>query len=297
MTEQTFEITVGIPASGKSHYAIKRRHYDINPKTYVSERDEIRSEHFCKFGDLNNYKFSKAKEKKVTEIQEDLIRKAISRGFNVIVSDTNLNKSTRDRLEQLSRLLGIEPTYKLFKTPLATCIKRNAKRHHTVPESVLIRMQKKMREYCGEFVQGENVDCLTEVVIFDIDGTLAKMNGRSPFEWHRVYEDLPRREVVNYNKLLTRANQRVIVLSGRDSVCRLETERWLIDNGVGYAELFMRPEGDNNPDWQIKEELFDKHIKGRYYVSHIVDDRKMMVEHWQSMGFSVFDVGNGISDF
>ena len=138
---------------------------------------------------------------------------------------------------------------------------------------------------------------MNKLLLFDIDGTLAKMNGRSPYEWHRVGEDLPRWEVVRYAKLLTNSNQSIIVMSGRDSVCRVETERWLADHGIVYSELLMRPEGDSRPDWMIKEELFDNHIKDRYYVSHVVDDRKMMVQHWCSMGMNVFDVGNSISDF
>ena len=167
-------ITVGIPASGKSTWAnIFSSQYN---NWYVIERDKLRVKYHTQSGDLNNYKYSKNKEKQVTEEQIKLIKNCYSSGFNVIISDTNLNPKARNSLENLGEELGYDVSYKVFDTPLHLCIKRNLKRNYTVPESVMIRMEKQMREYLGKPMykkQGRLPSC----IIVDIDGTIATHDG------------------------------------------------------------------------------------------------------------------------
>ena len=65
--------------------------------------------------------------------------------------------------------------------------------------------------------------------IVDVDGTLALMEGRrGPFEWGRVDEDAPNTPVVNLVRTLALdLDAVIIVMTGRDSVCREQTEAWL----------------------------------------------------------------------
>lgn len=56
----------------------------------------------------------------------------------------------------------------------------------------------------------------TRAYIFDIDGTLAKMNGRSPYDYTRVSEDLPNEPIVNLSKTLYDAGYTILVCSGRE---------------------------------------------------------------------------------
>lgn len=134
---------------------------------------------------------------------------------------------------------------------------------------------------------------MTKAIIVDIDGTLAKMNGRGPFEWDRVGEDLvnePVRKMVN-----TYADKaQVIIFSGRDSVCRPETETWLALNNVRYDALFMRPEGNFEKDSIIKRRLYDENILGKYDIDFVVDDRNQVVDMWRKdLGLTCFQVDYG----
>lgn len=304
-------LTVGIPASGKSTWA---REKAIEIDALILERDEIREQLFKV--SRSEYKYTKAREKEVTEVQMQWMKEALLVGTPVIIADTNLNEKTRKSIftEVIDYCTELDVAYtiniKTFDIPLKEAIDRNRKRLHTVPEAVMISMEKKMRQYLGKYVHDHsNPEKLPECILVDIDGTIADMAGkRHPFEWEKVGGDLPKGYIISMVELLIHdffedegGKPEVIFMSGRDGVGRPKTCKWLFDNIPSYVpdidKLYMRPKGDNRPDTVIKEELFNNHIKGKYHVQMIFDDRKCMVQHWQSMGFNVLDVGNGVSDF
>lgn len=132
-------------------------------------------------------------------------------------------------------------------------------------------------------------------VLVDIDGTLAlNTGGRPPFDWSRVGEDDPNPPVVELVNLIYNAGTHtVILMSGRDEVCRMQTEMWLSAQRVPYHHLHMRPEKDNRKDSIVKEELYRKHVEGRYEVAFVVDDRNHVVAMWRSLGLSCFQVAEG----
>lgn len=132
-------------------------------------------------------------------------------------------------------------------------------------------------------------------VLVDIDGTLAIRTGdRSPFDWSRVGEDDPNPPVIELVQIIRAAGQhRIILMSGRDESCRTQTEMWLDAQQVPFDELYMRPEKDNRKDSIVKEELYRKHVDGRYDVAFIVDDRNQVVAMWRSLGLSCFQVAEG----
>ena len=55
----------------------------------------------------------------------------------------------------------------------------------------------------------------------------------------------------------------------------------------------MRTPKDNRKDCIIKRELFDAHIKGKYYIDFVLDDRNQMVDLWRSMGLTCLQVADG----
>lgn len=136
---------------------------------------------------------------------------------------------------------------------------------------------------------------LQRAIIVDIDGTLAKMNGRSPFDWSRVGEDKvnePIKEIVLAYKKATQCV--VIIFSGRDGVCRTETINWLNENRIHYDKIFMRPEGNNEKDSIIKRRLFDTHVKDKYDVQFVLDDRNQVVDMWRKdLGLTCLQVEYG----
>lgn len=140
---------------------------------------------------------------------------------------------------------------------------------------------------------------MERAVIFDVDGTLAVRNETDPevrrfFDWDRVGEDLPNLAVIELAHVIAESKRyRMIVMSGRDEVCRWQTEMWLAAQGVVFDELHMRACKDNRPDTVVKRELYEAHIAGRYEVAFVVDDRASVVRMWRDLGLTVFQCAEG----
>lgn len=142
-------------------------------------------------------------------------------------------------------------------------------------------------------------------ILVDLDGTLAHMTTRKgrPFEWHRVGEDALDETVAQIVRTyydLGHSNwadddpePKVIILSGRDGICRSETEQWLSDNKIRYDKLLMRKIGDNRKDSITKCEIFEAEIRDNYQVMFVLDDRNQVVEMWRGLGLKVLQVAEG----
>lgn len=133
-------------------------------------------------------------------------------------------------------------------------------------------------------------------VICDIDGTLAHMKDRGPFDWARVGTDELDEQVALVLEAVRAADEkyRIILLSGRDGSCEPETVAWLEEHWVDYDDLFMRTAGDNRKDSIIKRELYEKHIADKYNVLCVFDDRNQVVDMWRNeLGLTCFQVAEG----
>lgn len=138
------------------------------------------------------------------------------------------------------------------------------------------------------------------VWIFDLDGTLALMNGRDPFDWDRVGEDLPNIPVVKIARMLIRARQPLQAeplgfLSGRPEQCRRQTELWLLHHLVipEVKHLWMRPDGDFRPDEIVKREIYERDIAPHHVIEGVFDDRNKVVKMWRELGLTCFQVADG----
>jgi hypothetical protein len=135
-----------------------------------------------------------------------------------------------------------------------------------------------------------------KAVIFDIDGTLARMQDRGPFDWHKVENDLLNDEVAQLLTLFRDGGYSILVFSGRDAVCRPQTEAWLETHNVRYDELHMRPEGDNRKDVEIKREIYLR-LCDRYDIRYAVDDRPQVCRLWHELGLCLLKVGDPDLEF
>jgi hypothetical protein len=138
---------------------------------------------------------------------------------------------------------------------------------------------------------------LQEAFVFDIDGTLAKMFGRGPFDWSRVGEDSPIWNVIKVAQALVKAGYKIIFMSGRDEVCFNESWEWLLKHELFGEALFMRPANSYIPDDIVKHELFYKHVAPNYNVVGVFDDRLKVCRMWEEIGLTLFRVGPIDSDF
>lgn len=136
-----------------------------------------------------------------------------------------------------------------------------------------------------------------KIIIVDVDGTVALMEKgqigrRSPFDWHRVFEDSPNIPVIELVCMLRTAGYQIMWISGRSAECRHQTERWLaIHCGATDDEpLHMRATGDYRIDADVKRDLYDHHIRDHHEVAWVIDDRDQVVAMWRSLGLTVLQV-------
>lgn len=289
-------LTVGISGSGKSTWAEAQRNA-AGSCVYVSNRDTLRWQISGKTG-WKEYKFNRATEDAVTAMQKDSITLAAKGGRDVIIADTNLNPKTRNSLAQFCQELGYEVIELAFPIMLEEAWKRDQFRgEFAVGRDVLYKQWQAWLDYTGRKRYTGTKD-KPDAVIYDVDGTLAHMNGRSAFEWHRVGEDKIDPFVVDMLLNHHKQGYEIVIMSGRDSVCRSETEKWLKMNGIPFDALFMRKENDYRKDNIIKKELFWNHVAYNYNVIAVVDDRPQVIRMWYDIGIpKVISVGNPFIEF
>lgn len=131
--------------------------------------------------------------------------------------------------------------------------------------------------------------------IFDVDGTLALIGDRSPYDMRNVSIDTPHHPVVMAAQALAAHPDvdALLVVSGRDETARRATEAWLTFNGIPFDRLLLRRKGDQRADHIVKAEIYDDHIAPHYDVIGVVDDRRSVVEMWRSRGLICFQVAEG----
>lgn len=286
-------IARGVSGSGKSSWANDMM---INAGFQIVSRDIIRQRLFG-FESMQDEEWVSA-----TEITD--LRYHLSKGRDVISDNTNIKTRYVQNIANIGYEYGAEVSIKSFDVPLVECLFRNKLRGDKggrfVPEEVI-------RKQYQNFEQTKNYTLLTpfkpepyvpnntkpSAIIVDIDGTLAKMNGRSPYDWHRVGEDSVNNPVASIVGWACDYKQKIIVMSGRDAICRPETMKWLENNCLTPDLLLMRQEKDQRKDNIVKAELFDQYVRHNYNVKFVLDDRNQVVDMWRAMGLTCLQVAPG----
>lgn len=285
----------GLMGSGKTTWC--KKFLTENQNFKCSNRDSIRH---C----ISNYTFNDENEKLVTVICQDMIRTIIKEGYNLILDETNLNDKTMTKNIEFIKSVCKENEkeadieIKDFEISLQEAIRRDKERDFSVGEDVIRKayknyiQPKKQKENVQHILNSFNVnEELPLAIIVDIDGVLALNDHRSYYDYSENVKKDKCNEVI-YAVLqafnLT-YNVNIILVSGRKSVCRESTIEWLFDNEIPYNNLYMRKAEDNRPDDVIKKEIYDEHIKGKYSVICVFDDRKRVLRMWKNEGLYVFD--------
>lgn len=131
---------------------------------------------------------------------------------------------------------------------------------------------------------------LPNAVVVDLDGTLADLDGRSPYDTHLCAGDRVNPTVA---ALAAQPGRHVVVCTGRSEQHRQATESWLAANGVRYDLLLMRPADDpDSSDADVKERLYRTHVEGRMNVDYVLEDRDRVVDRWRSLGVACLQVAD-----
>jgi len=300
-------LTRGIPASGKSTWAKAWVAEDPENRLRVN-RDNLRWTLGIKTGIG-----TREQEEEVTYWQRQMVQRGFEQNKDVVLDDTNLRAKYAKDWMLLARAYGVEVVFEDFPITLEEAIFRDAVRggkgersvgeevirdkfHRFTPKGKLPAPfvlnpaevpQFKFKPY--EYQYG-----LPWAIIVDIDGTLAHMEGRSPYDptlYHTDSFDDVLGSLVDSYAWNTGAT--VIVVSGRDEQFKPETVKWLRDHEFAYDHIFMRPQGDTRNDAIVKDELFERHIAGKYNIDFVLDDRDRVVAMWRAKGLKVLQVAEG----
>ena len=319
----TLVITRGLPASGKSTWA--RRWVQDSPRRARVNRDDLRENLF------GLPRLDHEGETAVTVAQRSCVESLLRSGRDVVVDDTNLRSRYARGWADLAASVGAGFEVRDFTdVSLEVCLQRDADRlaagRRGVGEPVIRQLHQRFLaagplppvrrpdpgahpETGGRAGAGSSADAgsgssagsgsylpdpeLPTAWLVDVDGTLALMSGRSPYDWARVGEDRPNHPVIDLVRGLAGAGHAIVVVSGRDGSCRPQTLDWLSRHGIPCDELLIRSAGDSRKDSVVKREIFDREIRPRWQVRGVLDDRQQVVAMWRALGLTCAQVASG----
>ncbi len=286
----------GLPGSGKSFWA---KEFVKKNKGYLRiNNDELRLMCF-------NRRFDKDDTGYIDDARDELVSYFMSRkNVSLIIDNTNLNpkkiKGYRDSAYEADFHFEIKD---FTDVPLTMCIERDRLRENPVGEKVIRQMYNQFLRKDPPKIEFD--PHLQDCIISDLDGTLALMCDRSPYDEAKSDQDYLNEPVWNviwamrdlFN-ISPKRMPKLILMSGRDEGRgRKATESWLIKHKIRYDYLYMRKAGDQTSDDIVKENMYNEHIKDKYNVKAVFDDRLRVTRVWYKLGLPLFRVGDPDADF
>ncbi len=153
---------------------------------------------------------------------------------------------------------------------------------------------------------------MRDVVVFDLDGTLADLTHRlwlikdvKP-NWDSFFDACDKDRIIEhvakiFRSLARSANNpiypRPVIASGRSDIVRDKTCRWLIDGNLMVFGrpplLYMRKHGDHRPDYKVKHEMLLDMRDNELNPIMAFDDREQVVKMWRDNGIPCAQVADG----
>ena len=150
---------------------------------------------------------------------------------------------------------------------------------------------------------------MKDAFIFDLDGTLCDCTPRvnkylkeDNKDWDAFYkhceEDKPIDNTVAILRVLANAGYDILFVSGRRESTRENTLQWLKNNNmadVAISEhLFLRGAEDGfRADYVCKMRNYNNHIKGKWKILGVFEDRHECVRAWRDVGLTCYQVAEG----
>ena len=143
-----------------------------------------------------------------------------------------------------------------------------------------------------------------KTIIFDIDGTLANLNGREKFlhqakpDWKNfnanMDKDLPNEPIVAlYRTLYNSKAYEIILVSGRQERFRKVTETWLTWHEIPFDTLLMRADDDYRHDSEVKCDILKNLQAQGKEILFCIDDRQSVVDMWRANGITCLQCTKG----
>jgi len=294
-------ILIGAPGSGKSTFA--KYHIRTEENWMRLCRDDFRMMHFT-YSNL-----SPREEGLITDMLDVSIEALLRKRCNVLIDATHCRAEYLNHyIEKFNTMADI--SFKIFeadaKELAERCDKRNKETGKYIPVNVQKRYMKELEELKKTFdlsprpmikKRDERIEQNTKLpkaIICDLDGTLALMDDRNPFDASGSDQDKLNEPVANTLKVFAKEGYRILLVSGREDRFSEPTLRFLEMHSIPYHQLWMRQSKDYRKDAIIKKEIFDDEIKDKYYVEFVLDDRDQVVDMWRKkLKLACFQVNYG----
>lgn len=294
-------ILIGVPGSGKSTFA---KYFIRTEENWMRLcRDDFRMMHFT-YSNL-----SPREEGLITDMLDVSIEALLKKRCNVLIDATHCRAEyLKHYIEKFNHLADI--SFKVFETDAKElaerCDKRNKETGKYIPANVQKRYMKELEELKKTFDLSprpkvdkrvkiaEQDSSLPKAIICDLDGTLALMDDRNPFDASHSDKDELNKPVANTLKALAKDGYQILLVSGREDKFREPTMRFLEIHSIPYHQLWMRESKDYRKDSIIKTEIFNAEIKDKYFIDFVLDDRDQVVEMWRKdLKLNCFQVNYG----
>lgn len=302
----TLTLLRGYPGAGKS--TMTKKLLVQRPGLVVLNRDDARASLFGRDGVL-----PPDQERIISDMHMTVARNVLQRGGDVLIDGTNLAMKFAKDWADLAVVTNSAFSWIDIDTDVDECVRRDAGRRaegkRFVGEDIIRNFAKRYPQPWGPIIartysepkweKYEVVSGLPWVTICDLDGTIAIINGRGPYDTN--YEnDLPHQHVIDMIFTLWHGGEDLVFFSGRKEAGREGTQAWIQENaylGPSQYKLYMRADDDNRKDDLVKFDLFNQHIRGKFNVTAVFDDRLQVCRMWHAMGLPLFRVGDPDASF
>lgn len=262
-TKQKLLITRGLPASGKTTYA--KNWVEENPEKRIRvEKDEIRKD--SKLFIDGVYNKERGDESIVVKERDRLIHSALSRGFSVVSSDTNLNSKNIVQLQNIAKQYDAELEIKEFyEISLRELIERDKNRSRSVGENTIRDLFYKYVKVMPTYLKF-NAE-LPFVIVCDIDGTLTLDQKSKKLNQEEINiaiaHILDAIKIINYAK--------IILITKRDMSLETQTKDWLELNDIEYDFIVFNTDLDKSES-ALKIEFIEQQVIDKYNILAWFDD-------------------------
>ncbi|MDR2679934.1 MAG: zeta toxin family protein [Tannerella sp.] len=294
-------LLIGAPGSGKSTFA---KYFIRTEENWMRLcRDDFRMMNF------SDSLLSQYEESLISEILDTSVETLLRKKYNVLLDATHCRAEyLKHYIEKFNSLADI--SFKVFECDvdelIARCEKRHAETGRYVPENVIRRFANELETLKKTFdfsprplkqttyiAEKQDVN-LPKAIMCDLDGTLALMGNRDPYDASECDKDDLNEAVASVLKVFYANGYNVLLLSGREEIFREPTLRFLSKFSIPCHQLWMRKAKDYRKDAVIKREIFDREIAGKYRIEFVLDDRDQVVEMWRKeLKLNCFQVNYG----
>jgi predicted kinase len=281
-------LLIGAPGSGKSTFA---KYFIRTEENWMRLcRDDFRMMNF------NDSLLSKNEENLLSEMLDVAVEALLRKKCNVLLDSTHCRAEYLNHyIEKFNTLADI--SFKVFECSteelIARCEKRQAETGRSIPAHVIKRFADDLEKLKTTFdfaprplIQApytakQQDPTLPKAIICDLDGTLALMGNRDPYDASKSDNDHLNEAVASVLKIFSANGYHILLVSGREEIFRDPTARFLEKFAVPCQQLWMRKVKDYRRDAIIKKEIFDAEISGKYNIEFVLDDRDQIVEMWR----------------